>query len=225
MKKSPVLKDNDIEILLNKENINREEDIDMYFKLVNFKILSKQHYLYLCTLKDKKSIYNNFIIKSGTQLLIDSIIHVTKIRITLSNNTKIISCLKYENFGKIQNEVNKKEIEEKEKEEREKREREILREELNDETKLLLGNLKHEKRKNKYFYKSDMGNIKLIDKKSNKEINLSVKKSPKKKEKKEKKEIDLNNNDISEEFQKKLVLKKKKKKKRKKKTIMMIKKK
>ena len=119
MKKKPELKDNDIEILLNKENINKEEDIDMYFQIVNFKLLSKQHNLYLCMLKDRKSMYNNFIIKSGTKLIIDSIIHVTKIRITLSNNNKIISCLKYENFGKIQNEENKKEIEDKEKEENE----------------------------------------------------------------------------------------------------------
>ena len=101
MKKNPELKDNDIEILLNKTSINKEVNIDMYFQIVNFKLLSKEHNLYISTLKDKKSTYNNFILKCATKLLKDSIIHVTKIRITLSNNNKIISCLNYENFGKI----------------------------------------------------------------------------------------------------------------------------
>ena len=210
MKKNPELKDNDIEILLNKTNINKEVNIDMYFQIVNFKLLSKEHNLYICTLKDKKSTYNNFILKCATKLLKDSIIHVTKIRITLSNNNKIISCLNYENFGKINIEdIEEKNKKEKEKEEeikqKEEREREILMEELNDETKLLLGNLKHEKRKKKYFFKSDMGNLKLINKKTNKEINLlPVNESPEKKDNLELGLDNIDNDDIFEEFEKKL---------------------
>ena len=210
MKKNPELKDNDIQILLNKTSINKEVNIDMYFQIVNFKLLSKEHNLYICTLKDKKSTYNNFILKCATKLLKDSIIHVTKIRITLSNNNKIISCLNYENFGKINIEdIEEKNKKEKEKEEeikqKEEREREILMEELNDETKLLLGNLKHEKRKKKYFFKSDMGNLKLINKKTNKEINLlPVNESPEKKDNLELGLDNIDNDDIFEEFEKKL---------------------
>ena len=184
MKKNPELKDNDIQILLNKTSINKEVNIDMYFQIVNFKLLSKEHNLYICILKDKKSAYNNFILKCATKLLKDSIIHVTKIRITLSNNNKIISCLNYENFGKI----NIEDIEEKNKKEKEKEE-EIKQ--------------KEEKRKKKYFFKSDMGNLKLINKKTNKEINLlPVNESP---EKNDNLGLDnIDNDDIFEEFEKKL---------------------
>ena len=53
-------------------------------------------------------------------------------------------------------------------------------EELNQETKLLFQNVKYKKRKKKYFFKWDKGNLKLINAKTNKEKNLSVKKSSKK---------------------------------------------
>ena len=194
MKKIPILGENDLQTLLNLTNLDKSEDIDMYFQILDSKLINKKYNLYICKLKDKKTSYDRFIIKSSKNLLNNSVIHVTKVRITLSgkNKVKIISCLNYENFGIIDlEEINKikekpkkvKEIEQKEKEEREK-EREILGEELNEKTKLLLKNIKHEKKKKKYYFKWDKGNLKLYDIKTNKEKKLSVKKISKKKKSK-----------------------------------------
>ena len=206
MKKIPELKDDDIETLLKKEEINKDENIDMFFQIIKSKLLNKDHSLYLCELKDKKSAYGNFILKSEkNDLNSNKIIHVSKIKITLVNDVKIISCLKYEFCEMNQN----KGKEEKDKNEKEKEEieRKIYSEELNEETKLLLGNLKHKKRKKKYFFKYEKGNLNLIDKKTNKIVDLSSKKSSKKKENDEKQILEsnnINNNNISEEFLEKL---------------------
>ena len=185
MKKLPTLSENGIEQLLNIQNINKPENVDMYFKIVDFKLIDEKNNLYMCTLKDKKSTYDKFILKNSIIFVKDSIIHIKKVIITLCNNDKIISCLNYENYGIIsfddaaKNDQNEIEQKEKEKEEIE-RDKKILDEELNEETKLLFQNVKYEKRKKKYFFKWDKGNLKLINIKTNKEKKSSVKKSPKK---------------------------------------------
>lgn len=203
MKKIPNLHENDLQTLLNMTNLNKSEDIDMYFQILDSKLINKQYNLYICKLKDKKSSYDKFIIKSSNNPLKNSVIHVTKIRITLSgpNKIKIISCLNYENYGIIDFEkINEnegkdkkqKEIEQKENEEREK-EREILGEELNEETKLLLQNIKYEKKEKKYYFKWDNGNLKVFDNKTNKEKKFTVKKKSKKKKSKKQQEHQINN--------------------------------
>ena len=185
MKKAPTLSENGIEQLLNIQNINKPENVDMYFKIVDFKKIDEKNNLFMCTLKDKKSTYDKFILKNSTLFVKDSIIHIKIVIITLCNNDKIISCLNYENYGIIsfddaaKNDQNEIEQKEKEKEEIE-RDKKILDEELNEETKLLFQNVKYEKRKKKYFFKWDKGNLKLINVKTNKEKKSSVKKSPKK---------------------------------------------
>ena len=168
MKKAPELRENDIELLLQMDNINREEKIDMYFQIIDYQLLNRENNLYICTLKDKNSTYNKFIIKSSKEFLIDSIIHVTKIRITISGNNRIISCLNYENFGKINFEELKQKQEEKEK----KREEELCGLELNEETKQLISNLQHKKRKKKYFFKYNKGDLKISDIKTNQKVDL-----------------------------------------------------
>lgn len=168
-----------IEKILNMTNINKEENIDMYFTLIDSKILNKSNNLYICKLNDNIVTYDNFILKSTKSLLKNSIIHIKKIRITLSNNIKIISCLNYGNFGPIKIEENKNG-----KNNKKDSDRSILSEELNEDTNKLLGNLRHEKMHKKYFFKWDEGNLKLIDNKTNKEKKYSVKKTPKKEKEK-----------------------------------------
>ena len=189
MRKTLTLSENAIEKLLNTLNIKKPENVDMYFKIIDFKLLDMQNNLYICTLTDQKSYYDKFILKNTKIFEKDSIIHVKKVIITLVNNDKIISCLNYKNFGVIkfdgaakkeQNDIEKKEKKEKEIKEEKERDKKILDEELNKETILLFQNIKYEKRKKKYFFKWDNGNLKLINAKTNKEKNLSVKKSPKK---------------------------------------------
>ena len=53
--------------------------------------------------------------------------------------------------------------------------KELLKEELNEETKLLIDNLKHSKKRNKYYFKWDNENLKLLKKKNNKEVKISDK--------------------------------------------------
>ena len=184
MKKRLQLTNNGIQKLLNLTNINREEDIDMYFKLIDSKILEKSSNLYICKLKDNNSIYEYFILKSSKKILTDSIIHVTKIRISLSRENKIISCLHYQNYGKINEE--QKDDDAIKLEKAKENEKKMLEEELNENTKMLLGNIKHNKAKPKHFFKLDNNNLILIDQKDRKLSNkkrdkkVSGKKTPKK---------------------------------------------
>jgi hypothetical protein len=71
---------------------------------------------------------------------------VTKIRITIVGNNKIISCLNYQNYGKMDEEEKKDDLQNKI-----EKEKKMLEEELNENTKLLLGNLKHAKKKQNSF--------------------------------------------------------------------------
>ena len=132
----------------------------------------KKKNLYICTLKDNNSSYDRFILKSSNQLKKDSIIHAKKVRVTISGQKKNISILNYENFGQMKTE----EINEEEKrDENDEEDKDIFESELNEQTRKLLENLnlKHKKKKQKYFFKWDKGNMKIIDKKSKKNKNFS----------------------------------------------------
>ena len=192
------LTNNGIEKLLKMANVNKEEYIDMYFMLTDSKILNKQNNLYICKLRDNNSTYEKFILKSNSKIINDSIIHVTKIRITLVGNNKIISCLNYQNYGKMDDEEEKKD----DLQNKIEKEKKMLEEELNENTKLLLGNLKHAKKKAKQFFKWDNGNLILVDKSNKivpneiKEKEISDENSPKKENKlPDRKDYNINNID------------------------------
>ena len=171
MDKSQLLTNNSIEKILKIENINKEENIGIYLKIIEFKIIDKQNNLYICKLKDNNSSYNRFILKSSKNLLKDNIIYVKKIRITISGKNKYISILNYENVEqeKIED-IKKNEEKINDDEKKINEEKSLFDIELNEETKLLLENVKHNKKKKKrYFFKWDKGNLKLIDNKNKKE--------------------------------------------------------
>ena len=172
MHKKIVLTDNGIKTLLDTNNINKEEATDIYLKIIDFKLLDEKNNLYICTLKDNNSSYDRFILKSNNQLKNGSIIHAKKVRVTISGKKKNISILNYENFGLIKAE----EIKEEEKRDKnDEEDKDIFESELNEQTRKLLENLnlKHKKKKQKYFFKWDKGNMKIIDKKSKKNKKFS----------------------------------------------------
>lgn len=172
MHKKIELTDNGIKTLLDTNNINNEEATDIYLKIIDFKLLDEKNNLYICTLKDKNSSYDRFILKSNHQLIKDSIIHAKKVRVTISGYKKNISILNYENFGIIRTE----EIKEEEKKDiNDEEDKDIFESELNEQTRKLLENLnlKHKKKKQKYFFKWDKGNMKIIEKKSKKNKKFS----------------------------------------------------
>ena len=84
---------------INESKINIEENLDMYFQLIDYKSLSEQHNLYLCKMKDNNDIYERFILKSSRILEKNNIIHIIKIKITISGQKKNINCLRYENLS------------------------------------------------------------------------------------------------------------------------------
>ena len=152
MKKVPTLSENAIEQLLNLQNIKKKENVDMYFQILDFKLIDGKNNFYICTLKDKKSTYDKFILKNSKAFVKDSIIHVKRVIITVPNNDRVISCLNYENYGVVKSDEDGKneqnEIEKKEKEQKEiERDKKILGQELNKETKLLFQNIKYKKNK------------------------------------------------------------------------------
>ena len=176
MQKPLQLKNGDIESILNSNNIDIEENVDMFLEIVNFKVLYSQYNLYMCTLKDKQTIYGWFILKSSKELINGAVIHITKIKISLYEQKKIINCLNYENVEINQNVTSIKEdvdnnvkinsnIEvEKEIEESD----EFLSEELNEDTKLLMGDMKHKTNEDEYFFKYDSDELVLFSEKENK---------------------------------------------------------
>ena len=204
MKKSLHLTNNGIQKLLNMININREEDIDMYFKLIDSKLLEKSSNLYICKLQDNNSIYEYFILKSSKKILTDSIIRVTKIRISLSGKNKIISCLHYQNYGKINEEQKDDDAINIEKEK--EKEKKMIDEELNENTKMLLGNVKLKKAKAKQFFKLNNDKLILIDQKDRKISNkkkdkkVSGEKTPKKEPKLSDIKNDKNNNNDNKDI-------------------------
>ena len=205
MKKLPELKEKDIDLLLQMDNVNREENVDMYFQLIDYQLLNQENNLYICTLKDKKSTYNLFILKNSKEFLIDSILHVTKVRITISGNNRIISCLKYSNLGKI----NFEEIKEEKSKEKEENEKDLIGGELNEDTKQLITNLQHKKKKKRYFFKYDKGELKIVDNRTNQEVDLysnkgrekeKINESSKNEQETEKINIDKNINELKNDL-------------------------
>ena len=178
MQNNYTLTNNGIKFILNESKINIEENLDMYFQLIDYKSLSEQHNLYLCKMKDNNDIYERFILKSSRILEKNNIIHIIKIKITISGKKKNINCLRYENLSinEYINRINQKILEEKRiREEKEKEEEELkkkkleeekneaLNEDLNKDTKFILMNLKQEEKKQRYNFKWDKGNLKYID--------------------------------------------------------------
>ena len=187
MQNNFTLTENGIKSLLTTSQINTEINIDIYLQLIQYKILSEKHNLFQCTLKDDANTYDKFILKSKKDLNLNNIIHIIKIKITIAAEKRYINCLIYENL-EINDYVNrlneqkiiqeKKEQEQKEQEElikkqikeeelKKKRIEELkesfLNEELNKDTKLIISNLKHETRKQRYNFKWEKGNLKYID--------------------------------------------------------------
>lgn len=99
MQNNYTLTNNGIKFILNESKINIEENLDMYFQLIDYKSLSEQHNLYLCKMKDNNDIYERFILKSSRILEKNNIIHIIKIKITISGQKKNINCLRYENLS------------------------------------------------------------------------------------------------------------------------------
>ena len=140
------LTNNGINFLLNEKRINKEIKIDMYLQLKSFQIISEKEKLYLCSMNDNDDIYNKFILKAKKGLTINDIIHIEKIRITIAEGQKIISCLDYETIkydeylNRLINLQKEKELEKKEQEIKRKlieetNERKKLEEELNKKRK------------------------------------------------------------------------------------------
>lgn len=184
MYKNIELTENGIKALLDTNNINKEEETDIYLKIIDFKLLYEKNSLYICSMKDKNTSYDSFILKSNQQLEKDSIIHAKKVRVTISGQKKNVSILNYENFGQIKTE----EINEEEKRNRnDEEDKDIFEEELNEQTRKLFENLnlKHKKKKQKCFFKWDKGNMKILDNKLKKKQKFSsVKKNIVQEEKK-----------------------------------------
>ena len=129
MQNNYTLTNNGIKFILNESKINIEENLDMYFQLIDYKSLSEQHNLYLCKMKDNNDIYERFILKSYRILEKNNIIHIIKIKITISGQKKNINCLRYENLSinEYINRINQKILEEKRiREEKEKEEEELF---------------------------------------------------------------------------------------------------
>ena len=140
------LTNNGINFLLNEKRINEEIKIDMYLQLKSFQIFLEKEKLYLCTMNDNDNIYNKFILKAEKGLTINDIIHIEKIRITIAEGQKIISCIDYktikydEYLNRLKNLQKEKELEKKEQEIKRKlieetNERKKLEEELNKKRK------------------------------------------------------------------------------------------
>jgi hypothetical protein len=187
MQNNFTLTENGINSLLTTSQINIEINIDIYLQLIQYKILSEKHNLFQCTLKDDTNTYDKFILKSKKDLNINNIIHIIKIKITIAGEKRYINCLIYENLEindyvnrlneqkkiqekkekeqKQQEELIKKQIEEEElkKKRIEELKESFLNEELNKDTKLIISNLKHETRKQRYNFKWEKGNLKYID--------------------------------------------------------------
>ena len=127
MKNEYDLTDNGINILLNEMEIDKAINIDMYFQLIEYKILSKELNLYLCMMKDNNGItYNKFLLMTSKKLKENEIIHLKKVRISISGTQKIISCLSYENIDYNNFLKKRREL----KILKEKKEKEILEQEL-----------------------------------------------------------------------------------------------
>ena len=140
------LTNNGINFLLNEKRINEEIKIDMYLQLKSFQIILEKRNLYLCTMNDNDNIYDKFILQAEKGLTINDIIHIEKIRITIAEGQKIISCIDYktikydEYLNRLINLQKEKELEKKEQEIKRKlieetNERKKLEEELNKKRK------------------------------------------------------------------------------------------
>ena len=137
------LTENGINSLLNMQQINEEINVDIYLQLIQYKILNEKHNLFQCTLKDDANEYDKFILKSKKDLNIYNIIHLIKIKVTITGNKRYINCLIYENLkvkdyvtrlNKIK--IEKEEKERKEKEFKEQKEKEDLIRKKNEEVEL-----------------------------------------------------------------------------------------
>ena len=222
------LTNNGINTLLNLSEINIPVNIDMYFQLVDYKILQQQYNLYQCTMKDDVNTYDRFILKSSKPLIINNIFHIKTIRITISEEKRYINCLIYENMKindylkrlnnlklieeqkekekKEKEELKRKELEEESKKKKIEEEKDLfLNEELNLGTALLITNLKHEEKKPRYNFKWDKGNLKFFDLSKNniieeeKENQLDLDSSSEKKNLNKIKEEDKKNEIIEKE--------------------------
>ena len=222
------LTNNGINTLLNLSEINIPVNIDMYFQLVDYKILQQQYNLYQCTMKDDVNTYDRFILKSSKPLIINNIFHIKTIRITISEEKRYINCLIYENMKindylkrlnnlklieeqkekekKEKEELKRKELEEESKKKKIEEEKDLfLNEELNLGTALLITNLKHEEKKPRYNFKWDKGNLKFFDLSKNniieeeKENQLDLNSSSEKKNLNKIKEEDKKNEIIEKE--------------------------
>ena len=222
------LTNNGINTLLNLSEINIPVNIDMYFQLVDYKILQQQYNLYQCTMKDDVNTYDRFILKSSKPLIINNIFHIKTIRITISEEKRYINCLIYENMKindylkrlnnlklieeqkekekKEKEELKRKELEEESKKKKNEEEKDLfLNEELNLGTALLITNLKHEEKKPRYNFKWDKGNLKFFDLSKNniieeeKENQLDLNSSSEKKNLNKIKEEDKKNEIIEKE--------------------------
>ena len=222
------LTNNGINTLLNLSEINIPVNIDMYFQLVDYKILQQQYNLYQCTMKDDVNTYDRFILKSSKPLIKNNIFHIKTIRITISEEKRYINCLIYENMKindylkrlnnlklieeqkekekKEKEELKRKELEEESKKKKIEEEKDLfLNEELNLGTALLITNLKHEEKKPRYNFKWDKGNLKFFDLSKNniieeeKENQLDLNSSSEKKNLNKIKEEDKKNEIIEKE--------------------------
>ena len=131
MQNNFTLTENGINSLLNISQINTEINLDIYLQLIQYKLLSEKHNLFQCTLKDDTNIYDKFILKSKKELNTNNIIHIIKIKITITGEKKYFNCLIYENLeiNVYINRLNKQkyEQEKKEKEQKEQKEQEELK--------------------------------------------------------------------------------------------------
>ena len=178
-----------INTLLNENRINEQILIEMDLQLKQYQILNKDENLYLCSMYDGEIQYNKFILKASQMIMINDIIRLKKIRIVYSETDKYISILDYEiikydkyfkeiehkkiNYKEedLNNEINIKQNEEPIKDKnidneeiiKEKEKNEILNEKLNEETKLILKNLKHSKTEQRCNFKWEKSKIILLE--------------------------------------------------------------
>ena len=147
------LTENGINSLFGISQTNTEINLDIYLQLVQYKILSEKYNLFQCTLKDDTNTYDKFILKSRKELNINNIIHIIKIKITITGEKKFINCLIYENLeiNDYINRLNKQKIEQekKAKEQKEKEEQEIIKKKRLEEEELKQKKLEEEFRKRK----------------------------------------------------------------------------